>query len=341
MAHLTRSSRLLFGLAALAPCLGSCANGDMTSRVIANVYERPVRCEAGACFVEESGEPATGERLDVAGVLSSGASQYDPGLYVYAGGYRASGIFFELEMDVPADVGAATREIRASYREYLAGEPLFMSSRVGGGISVVSLSGQDGPYAAVFDLLFTDFGPDGAALTPDDRVRSLRLGSLTLSGLEPQSPVRPEYTWPDQVWVDVDADVVLDDPAYDYNYGCDGSSPQGYGEGSGCEGDTSTDPGGGAGCEGDTTGDVGGGSGCSGDTTGDVGGGSGCSGDTTGDTGGGSGCSGDSAGGGCTGDTAPAVSSPLSSNKRRPNRVFSASLPLLALLLTRSILRRR
>jgi len=342
MAHLTRPSPLPLVLAALAPCLGSCDNGDVTSRVTANVYERPVRCTADGCFVEESGEPATGERLDVAGVLSSGASQYEPGLYVYAGGYRASGIFFELEIDLPADLGAEPREIKASYREYLAGHPLFQSSRVGGGISIVSLSGNDGPYAGVFDLLFTDDGPDGAALTPDDRVRSLRLGSFTLSGREPENPERPEYTWPDLVSVDVQTDIVLDDPAYDYDYGCDGSSPEGYGEGTGCEGDTSTDPGGGAGCEGDTTGDLGGGSGCSGDTTSDPGGGSGCSGDTTGDLGGGSGCSGDApSGGGCSGDAAPAVSSSRATGRHRPNRILSASLPRLALMLTRSILRRR
>ncbi|MBI5498842.1 MAG: hypothetical protein HY907_01255 [Deltaproteobacteria bacterium] len=333
-------------LAAL-PAAG-CDTGDVTSRVVATVYEDAVRCDAGACVSEASGLPATGERFDVVGVLSGGASQYDPGLYVYAGGFRTGGAFFELEIDLPAYAGEETRDIDASYREYLAGAPVFRSARVGGGISIVSLEGQDGPYAGEFDLLFTDAGTDGTVGTADDRVRSLRIGSFTLSGREPESRPRPEYTWNDRVWVDVDVEVVFDDPAYDYETGCDGSTPEGYSEGSGCEGDTSTDPGGGAGCEGDTTGDVGGGSGCSGDTTGDVGGGSGCSGDTggggsgcSGDTGGGGGCSGGGGGGGCAGDAGPSGSAMRPGSSRRTNRVLSASLPLLALLITRSILRRR
>ncbi|MBI5491073.1 MAG: hypothetical protein HY905_27325 [Deltaproteobacteria bacterium] len=322
---------LLFLLAA------GCDTGDVTSRVVATVYEDAVRCDATACVSEASGLPATGERLDVMGVLSGGASQYDPGLYVYAGGFRANGSFFELEIDLPAYAGEEARDIDASYREYLAGAPVFRSERVGGGISIVSLEGQDGPYAGEFDLLFTDPGPDGAVGSVDDRVRSLRIGSFTLSGREPESRPRPEYTWNDRVWVDVDVGVVIDDPAYDYQTGCDGSSPEGYSEGSGCEGDTSTDPGGGGGCEGDTTGDVGGGSGCSGDTTGNAGGGSGCSGDTGG---GGGGCGG-GGGGGCEGDAGPSGTVARGGGARRGNRALSASLPLLALVVTRSILRRR
>jgi len=359
MAHLTnvvrrRGRRCALLLLPVASWLGACDTGDVTTRVVTTVFELPVRCAAdGTCVTEETNLPVTGERFDVAGVLSSGASQYDPGLYLYAGGFRASGIFYELELDIPAYVGEESREIVASYREYLAGRPFFTSARVGGTIQLVSLSGNDGPYAGVFDLTFIDPGRDAAFETTDDDVRTLRFGSFTLSGHEPENPTRPDYTWGDQVWVDVDADVVIYDPAYDYDpAGCGGDTAEGYGEGSGCEGDTSTDPGGGAGCEGDTTGDVGGGSGCEGDTSGDLGGGEGCSGDTSGDSGGGGGCSGDSGGtssgcggsnggGGCTGDVAGSSATVRAPTRSRPNRYLSASLPLLALLVTRGILRRR
>jgi hypothetical protein len=301
-----------------------CDSGDVTSRVVATVYETVVPCDGTACIADASGLPATGERFDVVGVLSGGASRFDPGLYVYAGGFRTGGVFFELEIDLPAWPGAETRDIDASYREYLAGAPVFRSVLVGGAIAIVSLDGDQGAYAGEFDLVFTDPGGDGAVGTADDEVRSLRLGSFTLSGREPQSRPRPEYTWNDRVWVDVEVDVVIDDPAYEYDTGCDGSAPEGYSEGAGCEGDTSTDPGGGAGCTGDTTGDGGGGRGCSGDTGG-----------------GGSGCSGDTGGGGCAGGASPAATSAGRATPRRPNRVLSASFPLLALLLTRAILRRR
>ncbi len=329
----------------------ACNTSDVTTRVTATVFDQPVRCDASAtCTPEPAAPPATSERLDVAGILSSGASRYDPGLYVYAGGFRADGAFFELELDVPAYVGEEIRDVSASYREYFHASPIFLSAKAGGEIRIVALAGQDGPYAGIFDLLFTDYGPDGVVGTPDDRVRSLRLGSFTLSGKEPENPPRPEYTWGDHVEVNVDTDVVIDDPAYDYETdGCDGSVPEGYDEGTGCEGDTSTDPGGGAGCEGDTTGDVGGGSGCEGDTSGDVGGGAGCEGDTggggggcSGDTGGGgSGCSGSGSSGGCDGAAGPSGSALRPGHGRRPNRIFSASLPLLALFVTRRVLRRR
>ena len=337
----------------LAPVLAAaglaCNTSDVTTRVTASLYEQAVRCDGSAtCTPDPAGPPVTSERLDVAGILSSGASQYDPGLYLYAGGFRADGAFFELELDVPAYVGEETREVSASYREYFHALPLFQSARVGGEIQIVALAGDSGPYAGIFDLLFTDFGPDGSPGTPDDRVRSLRFGSFTLSGREPENPPRPEYTWGDRVLVDVDADVVIDDPAYDYTTdGCDGNVPEGYGEGTGCEGDTSTDPGGGSGCEGDTSTDPGGGAGCEGDTSGDLGGG-GCSGDTggggagcSGDTGGGSGCSSAGSSSGCDAAAGPSGTALRQNPGRRPNRIFSASLPLLALFVTRQILRRR
>jgi hypothetical protein len=346
MAHL--------GTRALVPVLAAaglaCNSSDVTTRVTASLYEQAVRCEpTSTCTPDPAGPPVTGERIDVAGILSSGASQFDPGLYVYAGGFRASGAFFELELDLPAYVGEETRELSASYREYFHALPIFQSARVGGEIQIVALAGQDGPYAGIFDLQFTDFGPDDAPGTPDDRVRSLRFGSFTLSGREPENPPRPEYTWGDRVVIGVDTEVVIDDPAYDYETdGCDGSVPEGYNEGTGCEGDTSTDPGGGAGCQGDTTGDVGGGAGCEGDTSGDVGGGAGCEGDTggggsgcSGDTGGGSGCSGSGSSGGCDAAAGPSSAALRRSPGRRSSRIFSASLPLLALLVTRRILRRR
>lgn len=325
--------------AAYALLAAGCDAGDATSRVVFTVYDQDVRCEAtGACVVEASGLPATGERLDVAGVTSSGASRHDPGLYLYAGGFRANGAFFELELDVPAYLGAEVRDLSASYREYVGGAPLFQSDAVGGEIQLVPLAGDGGPYAGIFDLRFLDDGRDGLRNTGDEVIRTLRFGSFTLSGREPERPTRPIEVREDDVYVDVQVDIDLElDPAWSYQSdGCDDSTPEGYGEGSGCEGDTSTDPGGGAGCEGDTTGDVGGGSGCDGDTSGDTGGGGGCE----GDAGGGSSFCGGSSGGGCEGDSL-ASSSSARGRPRRPNRIFSAGLPFLALLVTRFVLRRR
>lgn len=317
-----------------------CDSGDATSRVVATVFDQDVRCENDVCLVVASGLPATGERIDVAGVTSSGASRHDPGLYLYAGGFRANGAFFELELDVPAYLGAEVRNLSASYREYVGGAPFFDSDVVGGEIQLVPLAGEGGPYAGVFDLRFLDYGRDDRQGTGDEMIRTLRFGSFTLSGREPERPTRPIEVRPEDVYVDVQVDIDLDlDPAYDYYAdGCDDSTPEGYGEGSGCEGDTSTDPGGGAGCEGDTTGDVGSGSGCEGDTSGDVGSGGGCEGDTGG---GGSSFCGGSSGGGCEGDTVASASGARARPRHRPNRVFSAGLPFLALLATRFVLRRR
>jgi len=326
-----------------AACLllaSGCESGDATSRVVFTVYDQDVRCEtAGGCVVEASGLPATGERLDVAGVTSPGASRHDPGLYLYAGGFRANGAFFELELDVPAYLGAEVRDLSASYREYVGGAPLFQSDAVGGEIQLVPLAGDGGPYAGSFDLRFLDDGRDGLRNTGDEVLRTLRFGSFTLSGREPERPTRPIAVREEDVYVDVQVRIDIElDPAWTYDAdGCDDSTPEGYGEGSGCEGDTSTDPGGGAGCEGDTTGDVGGGSGCEGDASGDTGGGSGCEGDAGG---GGSGFCGGSSGGGCQGDSPVSAAGPRA-RPRRPNRIFSAGLPFLALLATRFILRRR
>jgi hypothetical protein len=320
--------------------LAGCDSGDATSRVVATVFDQSVQCEtADTCVVASSGEPATGERFDVAGVTSSGASRYDPGLYLYAGGFRANGVFFELELDVPAYLGAEVRDLSASYREYAGGDPLFASDAVGGEIQLVPLSGEDGPFAGIFDLRFIDYGRDDLRGTGDELVRTLRFGSFTLSGREPERPTRPIEVRPDDVYVDVQVDIYIEDPAFDYySDGCDDSTPEGYNEGTGCEGDTSTDPGGGAGCEGDTVGDVGGGSGCEGDTPSDFDGGGGCAGDTGG---GGEGCSSSPGSGGCEGDTFGTGSSARARPKGRTNRFFSAGLPLLALLLTRFVLRRR
>jgi hypothetical protein len=332
----------LVALAAAAALAAGCDAGDATSRIVATVFDQTVRCEAvDTCVVDSTGEPATGERFDVGGVTSSGASRYDPGLYLYAGGFRASGVFFELELDVPAYLGAEVRDLSASYREYAGGLPLFASDAVGGEIQLVPLAGEDGPYAGIFDLRFIDYGRDDLRNTGDEIIRTLRFGSFTLSGREPERPTRPIEVREEDVYVDVQVDIDIElDPAYDYySDGCDDSTPEGYDEGSGCQGDTSTDPGGGAGCEGDTTGDVGGGEGCEGDTSSDFDGGGGCE----GDTGGGSGSSfcGGSSGGGCEGDSLASGSSARARPPRRPNRFFSAGLPLLALLVTRFVLRRR
>lgn len=318
-----------------------CDGGDATSRVVATVFDQTVLCEAAdRCIVESSGEPATGERFDVAGVTSSGASRHDPGLYLYAGGFRANGVFFELELDVPAYLGAEVRDLSASYREYVGGAPLFGSDSVGGEIQLVPLSGEDGPYAGIFDLRFLDYGRDDLRNTGDELVRTLRFGSFTLSGREPERPTRPIEVREEEVYVDVQVQIDIElDPAYDYySDGCDDSTPEGYNEGIGCEGDTSTDPGGGAGCEGDTVGDVGGGDGCEGDTSSDFDGGGGCEGDT-----GGSGSSfcGGSSGGGCEGDSLASGASARARPRHRTNRIFSAGLPFLALLVTRFVLRRR
>jgi hypothetical protein len=346
VAHLTRA----LAPPACALLLAACQTGDVTSRVVTVVFDQAVVCEAAdRCVSPWSGAPVTGERYDVVGIVSSGASRYDPGLYAYAGGFRRSGVFFELELDVPAQIGAEVRELAASYREYAGGSPLFASWRATGSLQTVPLAGSGGPYAGAFDLAFTDPGPDGALGTDDDRVRMLRYGWFTLTGIEPESPERPFEVRDDGVWVDVGVDVYYDDPAWDYsNDGCGGDTTEGYEEGSGCEGDTSTDPGGGEGCEGDTSTDPGGGGGCEGDTGSDYGGGGGCEGDTGsgaggggcgGDAGGGAGgCGGSGGGGGCAGD---ATAQTQARRRTRPARVLNASLPLLALLLACAVLRRR
>jgi hypothetical protein len=304
----------------------SCNSGDATNRVVALLFDQPVTCDTSErCVSAASGLPVTGERIDVMKVLSSGASTFDPGLYLYVGGHRQGGVFFELELDIVLELGADMREIPGSYREYVAGAPYFVSDRMTGDVGFAPDPSGDGTRAGVFDLQFTDHGADDLPGTPDDRVRALRFGWFSLSGREPTVPERPETLRYDGVWVDVH-----EDPGYDVYLdaeGCDSTTHDTYGETSGCEGDTTSDSSGGDGCAGDSTG--GGGGDCAGDSSS---GGGGCA----GDTGGGGGCGGGS--GGCVGD---AAGSPGSASRRRPNRVLRAMLPLFALLTTRALLRRR
>ncbi len=315
-------------IAALAACHLGCNSGDLPAEVEGTLYDEIVICRDGgsSCVSAASGAAVTGEPLAVTGIMSGGASRWAPGIYLYASAVRPGGVFAELEIDLPADMGSGMRDVDSAYREYRDGAAVFAAQAVSGWISVAAPTGTDAPFTGYFELDYVDPGPDGIAGTPDDSARSLRSARFSVHGYEPDEPPRPPAEPTIGVHVEVGVDLTV-------------ASPDGWGS-DGCEGDSAGhDQASASGCEGDTAADAGGGDGCEGDAPADPAGGSGCEGDAAS---GGSGCGGDavSGGGGCGGDAGGCSVESGGGRRRVARRLPGALMPLLGMLATAAVLRR-
>ena len=308
---------------------GAC-NGDRLTNVVLEEYTVDVTCTADGECTGPGGDPVSGTWVQGDAIASATASLFSPhGTYMYID-YMRGETYVEIEMDFPTDVTGDV-PLSAAMREYSGEGRTFESDAASGIIQVAPPGGSNRiPASGGFNLKFVSHGPDGEPGTDDDEVREIRNGRFELE----QAPATGDtydtgYT--DSTWDDPDFGVIIEiwvypDGTYDDYYEDEPA-------GSGCEGDTyddsyddSYDSGG---CDGDTydgtyddTYDSGG---CdSGDWSSSDTDTSGCEGDTFGDTAGG--CE-------CEGDTAMAA--------RPSRRAFALFVPVFAIFLTRSLLRRR
>jgi hypothetical protein len=315
------------------------------------VYDEPVVCDAdvGSCTTA-GGETAAPISSRTEAFISSRASRYAPGLYLYFDLPRPGGRFALVELDFPTSAGVSNGP-RLTYREYEDSRLVFRSSRATGRIeapaagSAAGCGCQDGRL----ELVFTDAGFDGALDTADDDVRRLshaRFGRGEGGAFCRAAKLLPVTRQPGELEV-----VALSDCPVSYTGNSSGSNGGGGGDSyeasggcyveddeyheddSGCGGDDGYDDGydSDGGCEGDTSG---------GDDyyTDD-----GCGGDTGGD-------SYDSYDGGCEGDTSGSSAScegdayaSVRRKRRRSqrDRALGMLLPFVALGLVHGWSRRR
>ncbi len=306
-------------LALVALACGSCS-GDRLTNVVLEEYLVDVTCTADGACTGPGGGPVEGRWVESSAIASSSASLFSPdGTYMYID-YMREGTYVEIEMDFPTDV-AGDVPLRAVMREYTGGEPTFASDAASGLIQVAPPGGSNRvPASGGFNLKFVSHGPDGEPSTDDDQVREIRNGRFELD-VPPAAGEIYDTGYPESAWDDPDFGVIIEiwvtvEDEYDDTWD-DGYDDGTYDSG-GCEGDTYDEY---DTYDYDDSGGCDGGDWTSSDT--DSGG---CEGDTYDDTSGGFDCD-------CEGDAAMAA--------RPSRRAFALFLPVFAIFLTRSLLRRR
>ncbi|MBW2261071.1 MAG: hypothetical protein JRG91_03780 [Deltaproteobacteria bacterium] len=314
---------------------GSC-NGDKLTNVALEEYLVDVTCTADGGCTGPGGTPVEGTWVQSRAIASATASLFSPhGTYMYID-YMRGTTYVEIEMDFPTDV-AGDVPLRAVMREYAGGEPTFESDTASGVIQVAPPGGSNRiPAAGGFNLKFVSHGPDGEPSTGDDEVREIRNGRFELDD-QPAVGDTYDVSYPESAWDDPDFGVVIEiwvypDGEYDDDYYEDDTYSSGGCTGDEYQDDTYDDTYDSGGCEGDTyddtydyTYDSGG---CdSGDWTSSDTDSGGCEGDTYDDTSGDTGCD-------CEGDSALTASRPS-------RRTFALFVPVFAIFITRSLLRRR
>ncbi len=296
---------------------GSC-NGDRLTNVVLEEYLVDVTCTADGGCTGPGGAPVEGAWVESSAIASSSASIFSPhGTYMYID-YMREGTYVEIEMDFPTDVTGDVPLV-AVMREYADGEPTFESDAASGVIQLAPPGGSNRvPSTGGFNLKFVSHGPDGEPSTDDDEVREIRNGRFELD-VKPASGDAYDTGYPESAWDDPDFGVIIEiwvypDDTYDDYYV---DTPDDTYDSGGCEGDTYDEE--------DTVDDSGG---CdAGDWTSSDTSSGGCEGDTYDDTSSDVGCD-------CEGDTAVTA--------RRPSRrSFALFVPVFAIFLTRSLLRRR